>query len=38
MIPLETLYAFAEAKSYDLYWIRSGDARICSMSVTDGIH
>ena len=38
MIPLETLYAFAGAKSYDLYWIRSGDARICSMSVTDGIH
>ena len=38
MISLTELYAFAEAQSYDLYWIRSGDARICSMSVTDGTH
>ena len=38
MIPLEELYAFAESQSYDLYWIRSSDARICSMSVTDGVH
>ncbi len=38
MVPLSELYTFADAMSYDLYWIRSGDARICSMSVTDGQH
>lgn len=38
MVPLTELYHLADEQSYNLYWIRSSDERICSMSVTDGIH
>jgi hypothetical protein len=38
LVPLTELYHLADEQSYNLYWIRSSDERICSMSVTDGIH